>query len=172
MTKEDAENVSVEARVLVWRRSMPWIEQDGEWELERLLLEWAKSGHTVYRDKPGSKLDWWWRCFKSTYKMVILDESFENFYFYGRWSFSSKHTALDDSIEKQSPLEDPMEIVTLITPPFLLSQCISYLYSMHYTCHTYSNFIIWAIGWHCIFFPLGKSGLGTCSQPRWQVLQL
>ena len=24
---------------------MPWIERDEEWELERLLLEWAKSGH-------------------------------------------------------------------------------------------------------------------------------
>ena len=28
--------------VLVWRR-MPWIKQDGELELERLLLEWDKS---------------------------------------------------------------------------------------------------------------------------------
>ena len=36
------------ARVLVWRRRMPCIEQDGECELERLLLEWGK---------PGSKLD-------------------------------------------------------------------------------------------------------------------
>ena len=44
------------ARVLV-RRRMPWIEQDGEWELERLLL--------AYGDKPGSKLDWLidWHCF-------------------------------------------------------------------------------------------------------------
>ena len=37
------------AGVLVWRRRMPWIERDGEWE--KLLLEWCK---------PGSKLDWWW----------------------------------------------------------------------------------------------------------------
>ena len=29
---------------------MPWIERDGERELERLLLEWGKS---------RSKLDWW-----------------------------------------------------------------------------------------------------------------
>ena len=27
------------ARVLVWRRRIPRIEQDGEWDLERLLLE-------------------------------------------------------------------------------------------------------------------------------------
>ena len=27
-----------------WRRRMPGIEGDGEWELERLLLEWGKSG--------------------------------------------------------------------------------------------------------------------------------
>ena len=37
------------ARVLVWRRRMPWIEQDGEWELEKLLLEWGKSGHPRLR---------------------------------------------------------------------------------------------------------------------------
>ena len=37
------------ARVLVWRRRMPWVEQDGEWELERLLLEWGKSGHPSLR---------------------------------------------------------------------------------------------------------------------------
>ena len=36
---------------------MPWIERDGEWELERLLLEWGKSGQPIYGDKPGSKLD-------------------------------------------------------------------------------------------------------------------
>ena len=30
---------------------------DGEWELERLLLEWDKSGHPCLWDKPGSKLD-------------------------------------------------------------------------------------------------------------------
>ena len=36
------------ARVLVWRRRMPWIERDGE-ELERLLLQWGKSGHPRLR---------------------------------------------------------------------------------------------------------------------------
>ena len=36
---------------------MPLIERNGQWELERLLLEWGKSGHPIYRDKPGSKLD-------------------------------------------------------------------------------------------------------------------
>ena len=31
---------------MVWRKRMPLIERDGEWELERfLLLEWGKSGH-------------------------------------------------------------------------------------------------------------------------------
>ena len=37
---------------------MSWIKRDGEWELEKLLLEWNKSGHPVYGEKPGSKLDW------------------------------------------------------------------------------------------------------------------
>ena len=32
-------------RKTAWRRRMPRIERDGEWELERLLLEWGKSGH-------------------------------------------------------------------------------------------------------------------------------
>ena len=41
MTKEDVEDASGE----------------GEWELERLLLEWGKSGHRCLRDKPRSKLD-------------------------------------------------------------------------------------------------------------------
>ena len=35
-------------------------QRDGEWEVERLLLEWGKYGHPCYGDKPGSKLDWWW----------------------------------------------------------------------------------------------------------------
>ena len=34
------------ARLLVWRQRMPWIKREGEWEFERLLLEWSKSGHT------------------------------------------------------------------------------------------------------------------------------
>ena len=37
------------ARVLVWRRRMPCIKPDGEWELERLLLGWGKSGHPHLR---------------------------------------------------------------------------------------------------------------------------
>ena len=47
MTKEDVEDASGEGKqVLVWRRRMPWwIERDGEWKFERLLLEWDKSGH-------------------------------------------------------------------------------------------------------------------------------
>ena len=36
---------------------MPGIEEDEEWELDRLLLEWGKSTTPVYGDKPGSKLD-------------------------------------------------------------------------------------------------------------------
>ena len=44
------------ARVLVWRKRMPRIEQDREWELKRLLLKWGKSGHPRLH-KPGSKLD-------------------------------------------------------------------------------------------------------------------
>ena len=43
------------ARVVVWRRRMPWIERDGEWELDWLLLEWGKS--QVFGDNPRSKLD-------------------------------------------------------------------------------------------------------------------
>ena len=45
------------ARVLVWRRRMPWIEQDGEWELERLLLEWGKLWPTPFM---GINLDQNW----------------------------------------------------------------------------------------------------------------
>ena len=47
------------ARVLVWRR-IPWIERDGEWELERFLLEWGKSSHPRLWGycEPRSKLDW------------------------------------------------------------------------------------------------------------------
>ena len=47
------------ARVLVLRRRMPWIEWDREWELEleRLLLEWGKSG---YPHLPGINLDQNW----------------------------------------------------------------------------------------------------------------
>ena len=42
MTKEDVEDASGEGeQVLVWRRRMPWIERDGEWELERLPLQWG-----------------------------------------------------------------------------------------------------------------------------------
>ena len=37
---------------------MPWIERDGEWELERLLLSGVNPAIPVYGDKPGSKLDW------------------------------------------------------------------------------------------------------------------
>ena len=37
------------ARVFVWSGRMPWIERDGQWELERLLLEWGKSGHPHLR---------------------------------------------------------------------------------------------------------------------------
>ena len=33
-----------EAKVLVLGGRMPWIERDGEWEFERLPLEWGKSG--------------------------------------------------------------------------------------------------------------------------------
>ena len=35
------------ARAIVWRKRTPRIEQDGEWELERLLLKWGKSGHKI-----------------------------------------------------------------------------------------------------------------------------
>ena len=35
--------------MLVWRRRMQRIERDGEWELERLLLEWGKSGQPRLR---------------------------------------------------------------------------------------------------------------------------
>ena len=37
------------ARVLVWRKRTQWIERDGEWELERLLLKWGKSGQPRLR---------------------------------------------------------------------------------------------------------------------------
>ena len=53
MTKEDMEDASGEGEQECW-----FGEGDGEWELERLLLGWGKSGHSpIYGDKPGSKLD-------------------------------------------------------------------------------------------------------------------
>ena len=36
-------------RVMVWRRRIQRIEQDGEWEWERFLAEWGKSGHPRLR---------------------------------------------------------------------------------------------------------------------------
>ena len=44
------------ARVLVWRKRMPWIEQGGEWELERLLAKWGKSGHSCLRGSTRIKI--------------------------------------------------------------------------------------------------------------------
>ena len=49
MTKEDRRRKwRRRARVLVWQRRMPWIEWDGELELEKLLLGWGKSGHPCW----------------------------------------------------------------------------------------------------------------------------
>ena len=58
-TKEDVEDASGEGEQECWfgEGLMPWIERDGEWALERLLLELGKSGHPLYGNKPGSKLD-------------------------------------------------------------------------------------------------------------------
>ena len=59
-TKEDVEDASGEGEQECWFREgcLAWIQQYGEWEIERLLSEWGKSSHTLYGDKPGSKLDW------------------------------------------------------------------------------------------------------------------
>ena len=45
MTKEDVEDTSGEGEQECWFGEDAVIERDGEWELERLLLEWGKSGH-------------------------------------------------------------------------------------------------------------------------------
>ena len=48
MTKEDVEDASGEGEQECWFGEggcLKIIKQDGEWELERLLLEWAKSCH-------------------------------------------------------------------------------------------------------------------------------
>ena len=55
------------AIVLVWRRRIPRIKQDGEWELERWLLGWVNLANLIYGDKPRSELDLWW-CNGSGYK--------------------------------------------------------------------------------------------------------
>ena len=59
ITKENMEDASGEGKqeCWFWRRRMPWIEWDGEWELERLLLEWVNPATLIYGDKPRSKLD-------------------------------------------------------------------------------------------------------------------
>ena len=50
------------ARVLVWRKRKPWIEQDGEWDLERFWPKWYK---------PRSILDWWWFLINSVTIIII-----------------------------------------------------------------------------------------------------
>ena len=47
------------ARVFVWRKRMPWVERDGEWELEKLMLEWGTSAPPFTGINPDQNwIDW------------------------------------------------------------------------------------------------------------------
>ena len=41
-----------------WRKRIPCIEQDGEWELERLLLKWGKSSHPLLWARINPDQNW------------------------------------------------------------------------------------------------------------------
>ena len=78
------------ARVLVWRRRMPWVERDGEWELERLLLEWGKSSHPRLRGQNRIKIGWWnISKTKVTFPEPPLSLVFAPRFFFSAISFSS-----------------------------------------------------------------------------------
>ena len=57
MTKEDVEDASGEGQQECWFGGCLESSEmeSGSWK--RLLLEWGKSGHPCYGDKPGSKLE-------------------------------------------------------------------------------------------------------------------
>ena len=54
MTKEDVEDAGGKGEQECWFGEGGCLESS---EMEKLLLEWGKSGHPIYGDKHRSKLD-------------------------------------------------------------------------------------------------------------------